>query len=103
MIGRKYKDQWEACNKELLELKTKTEAEQPSPEGVTPTSAEVEKQVASVKEQLTQTTQERDELKQKLEAQSEEFGGAKAQLNQIQQVQCMKKCVCVCVCVVLKV
>lgn len=91
MIGRKYKDQWEACNKELLELKTKTEAEQPPPEGSTPTSAEVEKQVASVKEQLTQSTQERDELKQKLEAQSEEFGGAKAQLNQIQQVQCMKK------------
>ncbi|XP_078317960.1 uncharacterized protein LOC111118796 isoform X2 [Crassostrea virginica] len=85
MIGRKYKDQWEACNKELLELKTKTEAEQPPPEGATPTSAEVEKQVASVKEQLTQSTQERDELKQKLEAQSEEFGGAKAQLNQIQQ------------------
>lgn len=55
-------------------------------EGATPAQAEVEQQMATIKEQMTQIEQERDNLKQKLDAQSGEFGGAKAQLIQIQQV-----------------
>lgn len=88
-IGRKYKDQAEAFNKQLEELKTKTETEQATPpvqEGVTVTQAEVDQQVGAIKEQLTQLEKERDDLKVKLEAQSGEFGGAKMQLSQIQQV-----------------
>ncbi|XP_048761418.2 nucleoprotein TPR-like isoform X2 [Ostrea edulis] len=87
-IGRKYKDQAEAFNKQLEELKTKTETEQATPpvqEGVTVTQAEVDQQVGAIKEQLTQLEKERDDLKVKLEAQSGEFGGAKMQLSQIQQ------------------
>lgn len=43
--------------------------------------------MATIKEQMTQIEQERDDLKQKLDAQSGEFGGTKSQLIQIQQVR----------------
>lgn len=85
-IGRKYKEQAEGFNKQLEELKAKSETEVAPQEGATPAQAEVEQQMATIKEQMTQIEQERDNLKQKLDAQSGEFGGAKAQLIQIQQV-----------------
>lgn len=56
-------------------------------EGATPAQVEVEQQVATIKEQMIQIEQERDNLKQKLDAQSGEFGGTKTQLIQIQQVR----------------
>lgn len=86
-IGRKYKEQAEGFNKQLEELKAKSETEVAPQEGATPAQVEVEQQVATIKEQMIQIEQERDNLKQKLDAQSGEFGGTKTQLIQIQQVR----------------
>ncbi|XP_061166094.1 nucleoprotein TPR-like [Saccostrea echinata] len=87
-IGRKYKEQAESLNKEIEELKTKStteQASQPAEEETTPSQEEVDQQVVAIREQLTQAEQERDDLKQKLEVQSGEYGGTKMQLAQAQQ------------------
>ncbi|XP_062610005.1 nucleoprotein TPR-like [Saccostrea cucullata] len=87
-IGRKYKEQAESLTKEIEELKAKTAAEQasqPAKEETTPGQVEADQQVASLRDQLTQAEQEREELKQKLEVQSGEYGGTRMQLSQAQQ------------------